>query len=204
MKTLLRLTVAALLLMIASAIGADFVQVFPERTDLSDENPGYLHFKDITVRRASSKKLEVKISLQGEIPRKNPPDVSVHYRVYFDLADYEMENPLLKLEGFKDDLFVGISRLSGATTFAPGTRELLTYRGKAWDSGVGSLRVGKDSLSFDVNSDLFAIPKQNIRMVLTIMTVKDAVSKRSDISKVVELPTRSQEAGSATSGGSSR
>lgn len=135
-----------------------------------------------------SKKVSFDIILQDEIPNKLPEWIS--YRVYFDIADFEVENPLLKMDGFQEDLNVCISQRPTDSGFTVSTRELIGYRSKVWQSAVTSVRARRDKISFDVQSELFAEPKVQIRMIVRSVVWRNKDYQCIDKSPIVDLPTK--------------
>jgi hypothetical protein len=179
----------AFLVTLSGALGEPVVLTFPPREgEFTAENPAYLFFKEIRATRMGNKKVSFEITLQGDIPHNIKQWVS--YRIYFDVADFEVEDPLLKMEGFQEDLYVCVTQRTAESNFTVSTRDLMGYRSKLWQSSVTSLRARKDKISFNVQSDLFAEPKTQIRMFIRSLVWRNKDYLRIDKSPIADLPTQ--------------
>jgi hypothetical protein len=141
------------------------------------ERPASLYYKEVVLTRVSQRKLDVVMTLRGEAKADAADNLGLNYRIYFDFDRFDYEDPILNIEGFKEDQYVNVFRAPNSSAFKSFTREEILYRSRVLKTDVSAIKASGDKISFTITSDLFAIPDNKIRVFVKTMVKKRIPSR---------------------------
>lgn len=167
------------LLLLISIVLSGYAQAQPVVVTMPDphvtytpEEPACLYFKEIAVTRVSQRKIDVELTLRGDLQIKMPHGRGLCYRIFFDVDGVSKSSPLYNNNGFVEDQYVNIFRDPGSSGFGVSMDYPLNYRSKVWDMSAPSLRANKDKITLSVISDFFSEPNVKIRVLVQSLASK--------------------------------
>lgn len=126
----------------------------PPKTDFTPERPAYLYFKEGTLTRDGKMKINVDITLDGEIPNALN-DRKVVYSFTFDVDNNGATGTkFITFPGFGSDITFDLVKEEKETKFFPNSGTLV-YKGKKVDIKVSKLKVSGDKITCQLSSELF-------------------------------------------------
>ena len=131
------------------------VQGKPPKGAYSEQQPDYLHFKEVKITREGKQRLSFDITLQGELP-KNPKE-SVSFYFGFDIdQDASTGSVAAHAPGFGQDVGFFIYQNQGDSKFIVYSNAV-DYKGRMRSIDVSGLKVRDNKIEVKVRSDLFSL-----------------------------------------------
>lgn len=177
----------------AGAAFAETITFDPPAEGFSEAKPAYLHFKEITAERKSSKEIVFTYVLYGSLPEEPPANLGIRYRVYFDVDGMTTESAQFKRGDFIEDIRVTFYRKPNVRDFRIFSEDW-EFQGKDWSMQVVKNEMNGDTIRFTLRSKLFAESKLRVRMAFTAawIPLDSKIDKLVAVSPIRNLPPRGQ------------
>lgn len=186
----------------------------PPKGGYTEEDPSYVHLKEVKATRVSSREVDFEVTLQGEVPKNLPRDKGLAFIVFVDGGPYEfVTNYIVSSTGkmaVDDKLFRGYRRANkdfdsdahvltyqlpnSSAAFKTWAPDSFQQDRSVWKIDMTSARVQKDKVTFSVQSGMFAELKiggqpANVRLIVAIDELRIVDRDGTSGKKTVGHPT---------------